>query len=152
VLLAECLARCAYARLVINDWVSPSGASYTFRARDGHLFLASWPIERAYRLMNAVASKLPRCPRRYPLSVCELLCDQRRVVTCASGLCASSQETGVEELHETPATLAPAWWCREHALVALASQPVVEAVDCIDDPEESTKDEHRRDSDDCVEG
>jgi hypothetical protein len=28
----------------------------------------------------------------------------------------------------------------------------MEAVDCIDDPEESTKDEHCGDSDDCVEG
>jgi hypothetical protein len=36
-------------------------------------------------------------------------------------------------------------------LVSLPSQPVMEAVDCIDDPKESTKDERCGDSDDCLE-
>ena len=42
-------------------------------------------------------------------------------------------------------------WCGEHAAITFASQPVMEAVDCVDDSKESTKDEHCGHGDDRVE-
>ena len=50
-----------------------------------------------------------------------------------------------------PVTFALAWRWDEYAAVPFASQPMMEALDSIDNPKESTKDEHCGDSDDCVE-
>jgi hypothetical protein len=50
-----------------------------------------------------------------------------------------------------PVTFALAWRWDEYAAVPFASQPVLEALDSIDNPKESAKHEHWGDSDDCVE-